>query len=79
MVLELLAQFFFATLAITVAQTVEAFGMVHFGEMCKFVAHDVVPQMYGQEYEQAGEGNGAVGMACAESALSASYVPSGGF
>ena len=52
---ELLLEVFFMAASVLVTQGVELGGMVHVGQVGKFVADDVTDERFGQEHEVAGE------------------------
>lgn len=66
----------FGSVAVGVAEMVEARGVVHLGEVGELVADDVVAETLGEEDEKRREGDDASGAACAEDAASARDAPS---
>lgn len=75
MALESVHEWFFFALEVGVAEGVEACGMVHFGEMCEFVADNVFAQLQRKENKGATESYGTFCRACAESAQPSAYAP----
>ena len=61
----------FLTVAVLVAEAVEAWAVVHFGKVSEFVKHDIVAQMLRQEQDDVGERYVSVSVAMPQNTMSA--------